>query len=150
LKAQIGQTITYYNRALGEARAMIDGDEPTAASPITGVADDGEASAEDELLYDWVHSTGHKHGFSEGYDDGTNAALEALGRLDLVDTDVDEARIDEVASDVEEMSTLIPADEVDAYEHIYEQAKDEGYDEGFEAGYENVTSQFGGPPEEGG
>jgi hypothetical protein len=149
LKARIGQTIVYYNRALGEARAMMGQDEPTAAAPLTAVESDGEESAAEELLYDKVYSTGHKHGFSEGYDDGVNAALEALGRLDLVETDVDEARIDEVAEDMDELSMLIPADEVDVYEHIYEGAKDEGYDEGFEAGYENAASQFGGLPGEG-
>ncbi len=150
MKARIGQTVVYYDRALEEARAMMGQDEPTAAAPPVAADGDEEASAAEALLYDKVYSTGHKHGFQEGYDDGVNAALEALGRLDLVETGVDTARIDEMAEDIEELSVLIPDDEVDVYEHIYEEAKDEGYDEGYEAGYENVTSQFGGPPEEGG
>jgi flagellar biosynthesis/type III secretory pathway protein FliH len=148
---RVGATIRYYDEALKEARAKMEGQStPAGAGTSSDEEEDDELSGlspAERKAYDQVSSIGHDHGFADGYDEGATDALEELGMDVEDDPQAKEERAAQQAAEREELEgvldNLVPGDDSEYWNAVYESAFEDGQEEGYWEGYEAVMNKFG-------
>ena len=144
---RVGATIRYYDEALKEAAARVEG----AGSPPDEEEDGDLAglSPAGRKAYDQVSSVGRDHGFADGYDEGASDALDELGMEVEDDSQAIADRADKQDVEMEVLQRMldetVPDDDPEYWNAVYDSAFEEGHEEGYWEGYQAVMNKFGPP-----